>query len=286
MTAPMTHNFLLTGASGFLGQVVQEQLKDKGTLQSLRGCNDVDLCQIDSLLSLSPARHIIHLAGVVGIPDFEKDIARGYGVNVGGTLNLLRYAVQNKSKTFVYVSTYMYGAPNYLPIDEKHPLACLHAYHQSKKMAEDLCLQFAQAYGIKLFVLRVFNIYGPGQSKSMLIPTIISQLKQQEIKLRDPFPKRDYLFVSDVARAIALCFEEQALPGIYNIGSGISWSVDELVTHIQSAAQTSLPVNYSHQHRPTEVSDVRADFSLAKRYLNWSPEITLEAGLKYTLCEF
>jgi UDP-glucose 4-epimerase len=279
-------DYLVTGSSGFLGRQVIQTLPETVTVQALAGRQNLDICDAQAVAQLPESQHILHLAGVSGLSDFEQDLGRGYAVNVTGTLNLLQHAARTRAKTFVFASTYMYGTPTYLPIDENHPIAYVHAYHHSKNLAEQLCLRFAEHYGFKVFILRLFNLYGPGQSRSMLIPTIIEQLQNAQIQLRDPSPRRDYLYVSDAAHAILNCCSDSAKPGTYNIGFGQSLSVEALVNKIQQLAGTQLPVTYTHQVRHTEVSDVVADTRLARAHLQWQAQTGLTEGLRRTLCAF
>ncbi len=281
--------YLLTGASGFLGRHLHSKLPSEQTLalayqhpsQNSFCC---DLSDRQAVLQLPAAETVIHLGGISGLPAFEADPGRGWAVNLSGTLNLLEHAKRSGARRFIFASTYVYGVPQYLPVDEAHPVVTAHAYHHSKRMAEQICEDYAQHTGLEIFILRTFNIYGPQQSKQMLIPTILEQLSQTQIVLRDPAPRRDFLHVTDWVQALLkileLPFRETTTPHYLNLGSGQTISVSALVDLIQAQAQTHLPVSYTHQLRGAEVSVVQADISKAKGLLNWQPEISLAEGLR------
>lgn len=280
--------YLLSGASGFLGRHLRQALPDNDTLAiAYQHANATDLrCDLSdrqAVLDLPTAESVIHLGGISGIPAFEADPGQGWAINLSGTLNLLEHARRSGARRFIFASTYVYGPPQYLPVDENHPLLTPHAYHRSKRMAEQVCEDYAQTTGLEIFILRTFNVYGPWQSRQMLIPTILEQLTQSEIVLRDPSPCRDFLYVTDWVQAILnilqLPFTETSQPHYFNLGSGQSISVSELVDLIQTQAQTELPVTYTHELRSSEVSVVQADIRKAQALLGWQPEVSLAEGI-------
>lgn len=120
----------------------------------------------------------------------------------------------------------------------------------------------------------------------MLIPTLVAQAHQPSLCLRDPAPRRDYIHVLDVARAIAACLERPgtARQRIFNIGSGSSLSVAELAETLCTLLPSRPQLQWSQTRRTAEVDEVVADIRLARQVLNWSPRISLETGLKELLC--
>jgi len=283
--------YLLSGASGFLGRHLRQQLPPEQTLALAHHHADpttesCDLSNRQAVLKLAPADTVIHLGGISGIPHFEADPGRGWAVNLSGTLNLLEQAKRAGTRRFIFASTYVYGPPLYLPVDEQHPLVTPHAYHRSKRMAEEICEEYAHSSEMEVFILRTFNVYGPHQSETMLIPTILNQLQQPQISLRDPAPRRDYLYVADWVQAILKILERPVSPTsvhYLNLGSGQTISVSELVALIQQQAKTQIPVTYSHALRQNEVSVVQADIRKARVLLDWQPQISLEEGIR-SLC--
>ena len=116
-------------------------------------------------------------------------------------------------------------------------------------------------------IFRPFNIYGLGQNSSFLIPKIIDQLKSGKIVLDDPNPRRDFIYVQDIISAILLSLEYSSTNyGIFNLGYGISYSVDELVHLIKKAFNSNARIIYSSKPRINEVLNTVANVNKAKIY--------------------
>jgi nucleoside-diphosphate-sugar epimerase len=226
------------------------------------------------------ADHIIHLAARSFVPDSWENPYDFYRTNVIGTSNVLDLCRRNNCR-LTYLSSYVYGDPEYLPIDEKHPLRSYNPYSHSKLIAEDVCRYYKMNYGVKITVLRPFNLYGPGQGSAFLIPEIMAQLVSADtsvIEVNALEPKRDYVYIDDLVRAILLSVDSS--DDIFNIGSGFSVSVEEI---IKTAIKVSgIEKKYSSRNikRKNEVYDVVADISKAKKMLGWSPKISLEEGIR------
>src|SRR5207249_744087 len=119
-----------------------------------------------------------------------------------------------------FLSSYLYGNPSSLPIPETAPLVATNPYALSKRLAEEACRFYADSFGTSITVLRLFNVYGKGQHKSFLIPTILEQVKcSEQIGVKDLTPKRDYVHINDVVGAILKAAEPRKGLNIFNIGS-------------------------------------------------------------------
>ena len=97
------------------------------------------------------------------------------------------------------MSSYFYGPPNYIPVDENHLLSPHNPYSNTKYLSEEICRGYANDYNMDIVSLRLFNIYGKGQKGNFLIPDILRQIDSGQVILNDPRPKRDYIHVSDLA---------------------------------------------------------------------------------------
>lgn len=273
---------LITGANGFIGKHLSQHLQNQPglSLTLLKGRAELDLCDPSACSQIPMGDVCIHLAGAGNPIDFDQDPEQAWRSNLSGTLNLLQ-AIQAKGyQRFILASTYVYGAPDYLPVDEIHPVRPPHPYPRSKYLCEQMLEEFTRQGQLTGIALRLFNVYGPHQSDHMLIPTILQQLSGSEIRLRDALPKRDFVHISDVCAA----FEKSITASIegfdcLNIASGHSLSVAELVQAIQTAAKTQIPVSYSHQARPNEVNQVVGDIQHARELLHWQPKVSLKQGL-------
>lgn len=274
-------SIMVTGAKGFIGSRLVESIRNSGMEVIPIGSDfGYDLLDKRSINNLPDADVVIHLAGKTFIPSAWEDPLPFYDTNINITLNLLEYSRRRKVKKFIFPSTYVYGEPEYLPVDENHPIKASNPYTRSKLICEDLCKAYCSDFNIPTIILRLINVYGAGQPQFFLIPTIISQLPSHSIVLNDARPKRDYIYISDVIRAFQLSINLQTSTfEIFNIGSGISHSVTEVVDLILKASGAECDVIYKNMSADKNIMDTIVDISKAKKKLNWEPSITLEEGL-------
>lgn len=272
---------LVTGANGFIGHALVESLRSDMIAVRALGSQDGDIAELETLLALNEEiAHVVHLAGKTFIPDAWQNPAEFQRVNLGGTMNVLEFCRKHKIG-LTYVSAYLYGIPQFLPIPETAELNPNNPYALSKCMAESACRFYADYYDLAVTIIRPFNIFGLGQKAHFLIPEIISQvLAKQSIRLKDLAPKRDYLYITDLIDALKLTFPKKKGLSIYNIGFGKSLSVAEIIDEIQEVAGTTLPVISENLQRENEIMDVYADISSAQKQLGWSPRIKFKDGIK------
>ena len=129
-------------------------------------------------------------------------------------------------------------------------------------------------------IIRPFNVYGAGQKRDFLIPQIIGQAMEEEcIRVMDLAPKRDYIYLDDLLEAIFLTVKNVQDYDVFNIGSGISHSVGEVIETVQRILGTDKPVECRNETRRNEMNNVVADISHAESVLGWHPSHTLEQGL-------
>ncbi|MBI5637155.1 MAG: NAD(P)-dependent oxidoreductase [Nitrospinae bacterium] len=275
-------SILVTGAGGFIGRRLISFLENAGHSVRALGSEDGDIADPATLgrLDALPVDFVFHLAGRTYVPDAWREPADFQRVNVVGTLNVLELC-RAKKIPLTYVSAYLYGIPSSLPVKETDRIEPNNPYALSKTLAESLCRFYAEHFAIPLTIIRPFNIYGPGQKGHFLIPEIMAQIKAgKPIRLKDLFPRRDYLYLDDLVDALIRTIGPKPGFHVYNIGYGSSFSVREIVDVIQSVAGTSLPVVSENAPRQNEISDVYADIGKAVRELNWHPRHSLEEGIK------
>ena len=271
----------VTGSSGFLGShLVQALLKMGHFVYEIDFTTGFDLTNLSSIENIPRFDIIIHLAARSFVPlSFELPMMF-YRDNYLSTLHTLELARKHKAKV-IYFSSYLYGNPNYLPIDEKHPLFPHNPYAQSKMICEKLCEGYNRDFTVPVIIFRPFNIYGQNQNASFLIPSIVNQLKTCEIALKDPRPKRDFIFVLDVIDAVTHAIEyDKTCFEIFNLGFGKSYSIREIVAIIQEVSGLFPKVTFSNEIRKEEVLDTVADISKLYKYLNWKPKIDFWDGIK------
>ena len=223
---------------------------------------------------------VYHLAAQLFVPYSFENPRDVYEVNVLGTLNVLELCRLYNIQKIVFPSSYVYGHPQYLPIDEGHPVNPNNPYARSKVIGEALCKAYHEDYNLNCTILRSFNIYGEGQGDRFLIPSIIKQLESGRIEIKDPEPRRDYLYISDAIEAFVKAGEySNAEFDVFNIGSGTSYSVAEVVSKVLKSWGREAEVDYRGRRRVGEIVDVVANIQKAREKLRWKPHVSLEQGL-------
>jgi nucleoside-diphosphate-sugar epimerase len=278
------NRILVTGSEGFVGKALVKLLKSYSyEVLQVGGSKIINLNDKKIVEQLPVVDVIVHLAARSFVPDSFRKPSEFYYNNFLSTLNILEKAKKDCSKV-IFFSTYVYGSPQYLPIDEAHPKQPLNPYTQSKILCEDLCEAYNRDFNLPIIIFRPFNIYGHGQSDHFFIPTIIKQMEKTTILLNDPRPKRDFIYIDDVVEAIRLALENfKSNFTIYNLGSGISTSINEVVHLIEEILMKKVEVNYSNQVRQGEVLDTIANIDKIKSELNWYPRYSIKLGLERLL---
>lgn len=278
---------LVTGSDGFIGRnLVKRLIKERAKVIELNSSIDIRKWA-DIKKNIKITRDIdmvFHLAAVTFVPFSWENPRLTYETNILGTLNILELCRLCNVERLIFISSYLYGRPKYLPIDEKHPVDPTNPYAKSKLLAEELCKMYYKDYKIRIIILRPFNIFGEGQDTRFLIPLIINQvLKKKEINLKDPCPKRDFIYVEDMLDAcIKAALYKNLKFDIFNIGMGKSYSVGEITEKILKIYGKKIRVNYSNEHRPHEIMEVVSDIKKARSNLGWFPKIGIDEGLKIT----
>lgn len=274
----MKSEILVTGATGFLGRHLVEALEARGLGVRPHSSSQGDIAHCR--LPIEGADHVFHLAAKSFVPESWANPQSFYHVNVMGTVNVLEHC-RRQQTPLTLISSYVYGQPQWLPVSEDHPLAAHNPYAHTKIMAEDLARFYDQHYGVRSVIVRPFNLYGPGQAPQFLIPTIVKQALDPAasvIRVKDLRPRRDYLYVKDAVELLLATLKEE-VKGVYNLGSGESFSVADVADLVQRAAGTDKPIVSDEQARPQEVMDVRADISRAASELGWRPTTSLASGI-------
>ena len=283
-------NVAVTGSSGFIGGHLVHALKDSGydVLEISRTANSIDITDWNQVEKIPAQDMVFHLAGITNIQDAFTQPRDVYFTNYVGTLNVLEWCRIHDIEKMVYVSTFVYGVPQYLPVDEKHPNAPNNPYSQSKLMGEELCEAYCRDHGLNVTILRLFNIYGPQQTGNFLVPQILRQLLSGEVVLGAPSPKRDFLYISDVVNAlIAASTSDMDGCNVYNIGSGESYPAgvvaDMLADIYFEQTGKNVSIKYTYGKRKSEIADTIANIGKAKNDLQWIPQVDIRTGLSMTL---
>ncbi|OGO28989.1 MAG: hypothetical protein A2W33_07285 [Chloroflexi bacterium RBG_16_52_11] len=274
---------LVTGASGFIGRSLTSRLKAQGwdVAQVDSAVGDIASQETLDRFAQQDIAHVFHLAGKTFVPDSWDDPQAFCRTNVLGTVNVLEFCRKKRSPV-TYVSAYVYGHPDSLPIGEDSTVRPSNPYALTKRLAEETCEFYASAYELPVTTIRPFNVYGIGQAENFLVPAIISQTLDdgEEIIVKDLAPRRDYVYLEDLVTALLTTLDKPSGYRVYNIGSGVSLSVKEVIDVIQDIADTRKKVVCDKAVRTNELMDVVADITKAGNELGWHPEFSFHAGIK------
>ena len=270
----------VTGSSGFTGKLLTKRLNELNhEVIKLDIKEGIDVTNFESLSKVPKFDLIYHLAAMSYVPDSYLKPHDFYKVNVNATLNTLELSRKYDAK-YVYISSYIYGNPVYLPIDEKHRVISFNPYADTKIIGENLCRSYNKFFGMNIIIIRPFNIYGPDQTNNFLIPFILKQAIKGKIELNDPNPKRDLIYIDDLIELyVKLIDYKSSSFEIFNAGYGKSYSVKDIVRFIVELFPSEIEVNFLNKIRPNEVNDTIADIKKADELLNWKPKIDLDEGL-------
>jgi nucleoside-diphosphate-sugar epimerase len=277
---------LVTGSSGFIGKNLISKLRsNENIIQEVNSANG-DISNEDTWSKFENANVLIHLASRTFVPDSWLNPDNFLKINLHGTVCALNYCRKHNA-TFVYISSYLYGNPELLPVSESSRLEATNPYALSKKLAEETCKFYSDFYGVRTIILRPFNVYGKNQSDLFLIPSIIKQVLGGEfISVKDLEPKRDYVYIDDLVDAIILATTMTLKFLVLNIGTGTSYSTSELIDIIQNIMGTNLPIISTGEKRKGEIMDTKADITKAIENLNWHPKYSLPKGLEKMLSDY
>jgi NAD dependent epimerase/dehydratase len=305
---------LVTGADGFIGSHLTEELVDKGYdvrafvyYNSFNSWGWLDTFPAEKLkrieifsgdirdpngvrAAMKDIDIVFHLAALIAIPYSYHSPDSYVDTNIKGTLNILQAARENKAEKVLITSTSeVYGTACYVPIDEKHPRQGQSPYSATKIGADSMAESFYRSFGLPVTIVRPFNTYGPRQSARAIIPTIITQLLSgsKEVKLGALEPTRDLVYVKDTVNGfieIACC---ESLTGEeVNIASHSEISIGDLANMLINKIEPSAKIVVEEQRRRPELSEVqRLCGSNAKllKHTGWKQNFSFEQGLDLTI---
>lgn len=301
-------NFLITGAAGFLGSSLANQLARQG--HQVRGLDDLSTGDPQSL---SPDVHftrgdvndrpklwtllqevdcVYHLAARVSVPESVLYPREYNSVNVGGTVSLMEAMRDVGVRRVVLASSgAVYGDLGEQPLKESAAPNPSSPYAVSKLCAEYYVRTIGALWGIDTVSLRIFNAYGPGQHLPASHPPVVPHFIKQTMRggtmviHGDGMQTRDYIYVDDVVSALVAAATAPNLNGlVINVGSGCETSVRDLVKLVQEIVGKKGEVIYNPR-TSSGVSRMCSDLTLSNQKLNCKPTIALGDGLRLTFTQ-
>jgi len=309
-----TSSFLVTGGAGFIGGHIAEYLLKNGAgkvrvldnfangfqsnLNVLRPYSSFEFMEGD-IRDLETCRkasdginYVSHQAALGSVPRSIKDPSSTNDVNVGGFVNILKAAVENNVRQFVYASSSsVYGDEPTLPKEEDRIGNCLSPYAVSKRADELYAAVFANAYGIPVLGFRYFNIFGPRQDPdgpyAAVIPLFVKAIMNNTSAFvnGDGEQIRDFTYVENAVQVNVKGMLSENLDAknkVYNVALGEKYSINFLYNSIKEHLKNDILAT----HREPREGDIRnslADISRAKNLLGYEPTMDFKSGLVKTI---
>ena len=308
------HNILVTGADGFIGSHLTEELVKQGYnvkafvyynsfnswgwLDTLpKGIlNKIEIFSGDIRdpngvrIAMEGCDTVFHLAALIAIPFSYHSPDSYVDTNIKGTLNVLQAArLLNTKRILVTSTSEVYGTAQFVPITEKHPFQGQSPYSATKIGADRLAESFYRSFNLPITIVRPFNTYGPRQSARAVIPTIITQLMDgnNKIKLGYLSPTRDFIYVKDTVNGfIEIAKYDKTIGQEINIATQSEISIENLAEELIRQINPKAKIICDEQRIRPEKSEVNRLFGSNKKLktlTNWTQKYSLEEGLIETI---
>lgn len=295
---------IVTGGAGFIGShLVDRLLKDgwqvtvldnysTGRPENLAHISknlplrieQVDIADLERIRPLfDGADHVYHLAALADIvPSIEKPLHYHHS-NVDGTVCCLEAARHTRVKRFIYAaSSSCYGIPDLFPTPETAEIRPMYPYALTKYLGEQYVMHWNKIYHLPCVSLRFFNVYGPRSRTSGTYGAVFGVFLAQKIHdkpftiVGDGTQTRDFTFVTDIADALVTAGKSSVSGEIFNVGSGSTYSINELVERL-GGPKLYIP------KRPGEPDCTFADIAKIRSLLGWSPRVSFADGVAIML---
>ncbi|MHB8231712.1 MAG: NAD-dependent epimerase/dehydratase family protein [bacterium] len=297
---------LVTGGAGFIGSHVADALIakknevviiDNLSSGSLRNVNPAaklikaditDFEKIEKIFSEELPEIIYHFAAQIDVRKSVADPLFDAQTNIMGTLNLIKLSSDIKIKKFIFSSTggAIYGDTDQRPTAETHPEWPLSPYGIAKLAADKFLNYYNEIFGLKYVSLRYGNVYGPRQNphgEAGVVAIFLNKMlkNEQPVINGDGGQTRDYVYVEDVVRSNILALENMAQVGIYNVGTQIEISVNDLFKEINK----NFDNKYKEVHGPAKLGEQKTSclsYGKIKKEFGFIPETDFSEGIKKT----
>jgi UDP-glucose 4-epimerase len=297
---------LVTGGAGFIGSHIVDKIISLGhdcvVVDNLLTGNEHNINpkaifykaditnteELEEVFSKERPNIVNHHAAQIVVRKSVKEPVYDAEINILGSLNLIELSREYRIEKFIYASTggAVYGEPICLPVDEDHPIFPLSHYGVSKHTVEHYLHVFNQLYGLRYTVLRYSNVYGPRQNpygEAGVVAIFTEQMLAGEKPtiFGDGTKTRDYVFVDDIVDVNIIAMDKNSDNEVFNLGWGKEVSDQKMFETIRDALKVDIKPLYDKK-RPGEVDRISLDNTKIKRWLNWQPKVSLEAGIEKT----
>jgi UDP-glucose 4-epimerase len=299
----MSRRIIVTGVAGFVGSNLAKSLLDlKHEVIGIDNLSAGTAANIDERVKFfeadirDPKIHtlfhrgdaVFHLAAKTCLPECISNPLEAADINVLGTVNVLEASRKANVRKFIYADTSAeYEGINEFPTREE-PIRPIGVYAASKHGGATFCESYRLLHGIKVTVVRYFNVYGPAQDWRRVIPPVMSSFILRMLRGERPViygtgeKRRDFIYVDDVNDLHLLLLEDPRSDGkVFNVGSGINYSVNEVYGLIEQLLRTGLEPMYQ-KDLPGEAELTLADITAA-RALGWRPRVDIYEGLRRSI---
>jgi GDP-4-dehydro-6-deoxy-D-mannose reductase len=308
---------LITGITGFAGSYLAEHLLSakkyeisgtylfeeslsnvkyaKGKLNLIKADLSEQKTVFEIIKDVSPDV-IFHLAALTSPADSFKSPTKTLTNNISLQINLMEAVRENNllnTKILIVSSGEIYGIvkKENLPIDEETPFVPTNPYSVSKIAQDFLGLTYFLSYNLNIIRVRPFNHIGPGQSSRFVVSSFSKQIAEIEKSKREPVlhvgnleAKRDFTNVKDMVRAYDLAVDKGKCGEVYNIGSGMSYKMSDILDKLISMSSSKIRIEKDEAlFRPNDIPDLICDAGKFTKLTGWKPQISIETTLKDTL---
>lgn len=296
---------LVTGGAGFIGSHIVDGLIKEGyevvvvdDLSTGKEENihkkakfyklDIQDSKLEEIFQKEKPDFVSHHAAQKDVRVSVSDPIYDAKINILGTINLLQNCVKYKTKKVIFASTggAIYGEQEVFPATETNSTKPISPYGITKLVAEHYLYYYKTIYGLDYISLRYSNVYGPRQDpfgEAGVVAIFIQKMinSEQPVINGNGEQTRDFVYVEDVARANILAIKNNISENIFNIGTGVETTVNQVFNYLRDIINPSI----KEKHGPAKEGEQRRsviDFSRARKVLNWQPKASLIGGLQKT----
>jgi UDP-glucose 4-epimerase len=295
---------LVTGGSGFIGSNIVDGLIKEGhkaivvdNLSTGKKENlnkeaefyqlDIRDQKLEKVFEENNITHVIHHAAQIDVQHSINDPLFDAQNNILGTINVLEMAKDYEVEKIIYASSAaVYGEPDYLPVDEEHPIKAMSPYGITKHTPEHYIKMYSELYNLKYTIFRYSNVYGPRQDpkgEGGVVSIFVDKMLAEErpVIFGDGQQTRDFIHVYDIIKANLLALEKGDNI-LVNISTESRDSVNDLVDYLNEVLPYNLEAVYEDARKGDILHSSLAN-DKAKELLDWTPDYDLRAGLEQTV---